>query len=302
MGMAIGSSTGSGHKYIQIRNPFSGEVIGTIHVSKSSASKAKYATKKRKLNYNFKALSGKILRAKTSMGARQAVSAARRQVAQLSRNLDNDNYDQEELKSAILHAKRMERVARKKMKHLAQEEAMAERDVRLPENTEMEDMDVEGLDLEALMEMSEEEMKALLEELERTMKEIEAGKNQEELPTELEMAADAPERANEEIESTMDLRNLRRKHRSDEMREITDADMKYLKSLFDRLEREKAEAASLRAAAGFSQGSGNPIGQGYEGLQASPTGVTLELAGAPVNASPAPIPADIVGGSVDVAL
>ena len=41
-----------------------------------------------------------------------------------------------------------------------------------------------------------------------------------------------------------DLEQLKKKHRSDEMREIMEADMKYLRALFGQLVREQQEAAA----------------------------------------------------------
>ncbi|MCR5451779.1 MAG: hypothetical protein K6F00_04020, partial [Lachnospiraceae bacterium] len=45
---------------------------------------------------------------------------------------------------------------------------------------------------------------------------------------------------------------LKRKHRNDEERQITRADLKYLKALFDRLEREKEQVSSGNI--GYSSG------------------------------------------------
>ena len=79
---------------------------------------------------------------------------------------------------------------------------------------------------------------------------------------------------------------LKKKHRSEELREIMEADMKYLKALFDKLEREKQEGASgLRSNSDYNTNS---------------SGVSLELGGVdiPVEASEGLVLPD--GGTVDI--
>ena len=76
----------------------------------------------KKLKYQFKSLSTKILRSKTSLAARQAAGQARREILRLKSQKQSGKYDNEELEAAIEHAKAMERVAKKKAKHLEEEE------------------------------------------------------------------------------------------------------------------------------------------------------------------------------------
>jgi transcription antitermination factor NusG len=76
----------------------------------------------KKLKYQFKNISSKILRSKTSQAAKQAAGQARREVLRLKRQKQSGNYDDEEIEAAINHAKAMERVAKKKAKHLEEEE------------------------------------------------------------------------------------------------------------------------------------------------------------------------------------
>lgn len=80
----------------------------------------------KKLKYQFKNISSKILRSKTSQAAKQAAGQARREIMRLKRqkqNSDSDS-DSEEIDAAIAHAQAMERVAKKKAKHLEEEEMM----------------------------------------------------------------------------------------------------------------------------------------------------------------------------------
>ena len=94
---------------------------------KASRSKSKdNSLEKKKLQYNFKKISSQIVRSKNSVSARKAVQAAKREVMRLKRLKGNGEYDDEEIQLAIDHAKSMEKLAKKKVAHLEQEE-MVER-------------------------------------------------------------------------------------------------------------------------------------------------------------------------------
>ena len=84
-----------------------------------------------------------------------------------------------------------------------------------------------------------------------------------------------------------DLELMKKKHRAKEMREIMEADMKYLKALFHELEKERREGAS-----GIGGGSNNSNG----------SGVSLELAGVEMAASMPEMPVEAAGGSIDVSI
>lgn len=90
-----------------------------------------------------------------------------------------------------------------------------------------------------------------------------------------------------------DLELMKKKHRAKEMREIMEADMKYLKELFDQLAKEKQEIAS-----------GGAGGMGNGGSAGTPvdSGVALELGGAdvPVQMPAADVAAASEGGAIDV--
>ncbi|MCM1306972.1 MAG: hypothetical protein NC223_00050 [Butyrivibrio sp.] len=231
--------------------------------------------KPKKLWYNFKELSSLILRSKTSGGARRAVTLARGRVAQLRGKLGTGIYDSEELESAILHAEAMVRVAKKRVKHFNQEEAAA-RDGVMPDDECYGEPDEEEKIGETVTdggdpaEMSNEELEKLMREMERLMREsmddIEEAMDMEEFSEEL--MADSGEMSSEELDY------VRKKHRADELREITEADMKYLKAMFDRLQRAKQSASSSASSGGSSNGVS--AGAGY----AASDGVALELGGA----------------------
>ena len=77
----------------------------------------------------------------------------------------------------------------------------------------------------------------------------------------------------EELEPE-ELERLKKKHRADELREIAEADMKYLRALFDKLEKDK---------------------------QSSPvnSGVSLELSGEEIPVEVIAEPVMVEGGTID---
>lgn len=84
------------------------------------------ALKLKKLRYSYKSISSQLLRSKTSVEAAKVARKARRELVRLKgkRLHENGKYDSYELEAAITHAQAMVRVARKKVKHLQEEELM----------------------------------------------------------------------------------------------------------------------------------------------------------------------------------
>ena len=80
------------------------------------------ALKLKKLKYRFKSLSAKIIRSKTSYSAKQSAGQARREALRLKNETRKTEGESPELDAAIEHAKAMERVAKKKARHLEEEE------------------------------------------------------------------------------------------------------------------------------------------------------------------------------------
>lgn len=102
---------------------------------------------KKKVKYQFKNLSSKIMRSKTSASARQVVSQARREIAKLKRQRTDADIDKEELEAAITHAEAMERVAKKKVRHLEEEE-MARAKGGFGIGSDLSDEDLEDKDIQ----------------------------------------------------------------------------------------------------------------------------------------------------------
>lgn len=247
--------------------------ISSTGVKKSATNK-----KKKKLNYNFKEISRMIIRAKTTGSARQAVTKAKVRVGELRKKLRTDQYDSRELESAIIHAEQMERIARKKVKHL-QEEERAVRNSKAcegemedkRENKESEfsirameiqysddgycikgqakvhetvsDMKLEAQIQQMMLQEHIQEMRQLnrkmAETVSKNFNDIMSGamSDMKELNG-LDELSEAFMSYSDDIDPA-DIEMLKKKHRSKEMKEITEADMKYLKAMFDRFQSEK---------------------------------------------------------------
>lgn len=287
MSIGVGGNYSNNTKTVREIKDTQGKVVGRITISKP---KSKTVRKKR-LPYNFRKISNQIVMSKTANSARAAMSSARRVTLLLKEKMRSSDYSDEELKDAIIHARKMERIAKKRVKNMEAEERAAQSGVYI---LELEEETAES-------EVTEEEQEAGLsqEELEKMMQELES--LMEESMEELEDAAgldDFMDGMMCVVQKDMepeDLEQLKKKHRAEELQEIMEADMKYLKALFNRLEREKREGASGSSSNGSSLGAQSD----------SARGVSLQLAGTdiPVEQT-AEVPAVTIaeGASVDIVL
>ena len=288
MGMQIGAvSTKGNTTYITLKNK-DGSTMGTLAVTKATRGKAK----KKKLTYNFKKISNKIMSSKTSSHASKAVREARSELVKLLMKQKSGDYDDKAVTDAITHARSIERVAKKHRKHIEEEErAQRTHSGIIEEEENFEDEEVEETE-----EAQQQQAKEQQEQAERTAREL------EQLTQEIEqMIRESEEQMNELADELMssasfehmdddDIENMKKRHRAEELRDIMEADMKYLKALFDRLSKEK-QANESGAASYTASDSSNPA-----------SGVSLQLAGVdvPVEVSEAPVPAE--GANVDVTL
>ena len=273
MGMEVATAPTSADPYTQrtkqdIKNECgslaANKTMNAIRIQKTKS------TKRKKLNYNYKKISKQITMCNTSNGVRRVVTKAREEVVSLLRKQMSGKYDETDLRHAIIHARKMERIARRKKKHLEEEEKAAATGKGLVENGAGSDDDEQIKKLEESMENATEEemekLEELMEEYEKLMQEMEETGGANDLMKEY-MGATEQEMSPEEVD------NLRKKHRSDEMKDIVEADMKYLKALFNKLEREKAGVQ--QAAQQIAQQAVNPA-------------VSLELDGVDI-----PVPAEV---------
>lgn len=221
--------------------------------------------KYKKLNYNYREVSGRILRAKTSVSARQTVTHARTVVAMLRRRYGCGEYNDRDLEIAIIHAEKMVRIAKKKLKNLKAEE-LAKRTSEVEKIEEGKEEERESAEREEIQsgssEMSEEKLREMIRRMERELQELAAQNSMDELTD--ECMGGGGKMSEEE------LKLMKKKHRCDEMRQIVEADMKYLKAMFQRMMQEQQEAAS---AAVLELSSA---------MASAPAGVSMAAGSAPV--------------------
>ncbi|MBD5452668.1 MAG: hypothetical protein HDR25_08510 [Lachnospiraceae bacterium] len=276
LGMGITSS----NRYTHTIKDANGKVVGRFSSSKSSAKK-----KTKKVNYNMRQISAKILKSKTSSTARMAWTGAKTKVAQLKRQLYDDGIDRYDLEHAIVHAMQIARVAKKKMKHLQEEEAAKKGGVCEGKQVDMEE-DLSKEYIEGSEAYGEDVVQEVMKELERDMQRKMQRAIQEEMQKLLEeiTSESGLDELSEELLSAFsedmdpeDLEAMKKKHRNEELKAIMEADLKYLKAIFNKLQREK-EANASGASSIVSDNGVN--GQS----------VTLELGGAeiPVESTASP--------------
>lgn len=286
MGM-VGMMVGMGNPYVNVTTVKNRKSSATRTVQKSKAS----AKKLKRLQYNFKQISTQILTAQTSSIARTVTVRARAKLAMLHRLHATGQYDETELYHAIIHAGKMVRIAKKRTNHLREEEraekqgsCSVEMEKELEDTENVEEAEEEYTKKEREIQRHEQELMELQEEYEELMQEV-MEESMENI-TGLDDMADELLGTIQIDMSPEDLERLKKKHRADEMREVMEADMKYLKALMFRLEREKQEGSS--------------------------SGVSLQLSGVdmPVQSVSVDIPVDATteplvvaeGGSIDISV
>ena len=269
----IGANRNAGTKKITVRDRDGSTATITIH--KPTKKKTK------KLQYRFKRISNQIIQAKTSGNARQVLTRAKGETVSLLRKQYTGDYDKNELRRAIVHAKQMERIAKKRMKHLQEEENVEKHGGQWQIGFDEEEMDesladwMEGEDFS----LDSEEIRKLLQEIQKELEELESENGLEELTQTVQTDMDPAE-----------LEQLKKKHRSEEMREIMEADMKYLKALFDKLESDRRESSGAL---------------GNVSVELSSVDIPIQVdnrSAAEVVSSGAAAPPAAEGGTIDVSL
>ena len=220
--------------------------------------------------YNYKDVANKIVRAKTSQSAGQAVLSAKRKVVEVKRMISKGDGDPEELQLALTHAKRMEMAARKKKHHLELEE-YAENTHKLDEKLNKEEDQAQNIrsmeTLAAEDELSKQEdaifevRQDMIEEVMDSIRESSMEVSDEELASINEMISNFGEEQLEMLEETMqmleemelinphmseeELEKVKQRHRASENKAIVKANMDYLKGMFKHLEDKKGITPSM---------------------------------------------------------
>lgn len=230
----MGMMVGAGGVVVRTANPY-----GAAKTNSSPVRKTTNNNKKRKrLNYNYRDVSGRILRAKTSVSATLVVTHARTMVAVLRRRYGCGEYNDRDLEIAIIHAEKMVRIAKKKLKNLKMEEMGRRTSEAEKAQEELEDENsLNTADMQSEeREISADELRDMIRELEQELQELAAENSLDDLMDECLGAGGAV--------SEEELERVKKKHRCDEMRQIVEADMKYLKAMFQRMMQEQQEIAA----------------------------------------------------------
>ena len=294
MSMMLGISV-SNKKRLEIKD-MSGKVVGSITITKGKTSQT---VAKKRLPYSFKEISTRLLNTKKSGNAQRVLLSAKQKVASLRLMYKGGVYDDDEVFAALMHAQAIAKVAKKRVKNLEEEERAERKIGRDGDDNKLCEADVEEKTEEATSKQAHKEemqqrkakldmqrMQQLMEKYERmmqdAMKELEQLENMD--------ASDEMGISGEISMDPADLELMKKKHRADEMRAIMEADMKYLKFMFDKLEKEKQ--SNSNSISSFSSVS-------YDG--GGNNGVSLELGGVDIPVEAAPDAMAIVeGGAVDV--
>lgn len=284
-----------------------------------SVSRYTKKTGSKRFQYNFKEISAQILSAKTSANARQVLSRARQKTVQIRRKW---KYDDQSLQAALVHAEAMERVAKKKLKHLQEEEAakqtggpcagdtdredrieqaMQDRQMMMEQQTQgastdggleellAEAMQTPVLELtDGMMELMEDFTEDFTELMEDTLENVEG----------LEELTDGLISGGGREMDPADLEEMKRKHRLEEQRAIAEADSKYLRAFFQKLQREQQAAASGAAKVAEAMNSGNGMVSLTSGAAAGGTAAVSAAAASAETAAPVET-VDASGGTAD---
>lgn len=233
--------------------------------------------KKKKLNYNYREISQRIVRAAKSAAAATVLASARTKLSSLRRSEGTGMYDERELRNAIIHARRMVQCASKKVKNLKEEE-MEEK--KLARRSGSEDT-VRKIEARQKMERKEQQLK-------------------QEIMQKETMQLQKAKREWQEYEQK------KKWNRSDERREVFEADMKYIKGHISSMQDQGcsgSEIARLRESleelareqARLEAGQGEAAGEA----------VTMDVSAAELSmavqegSAESSVP---IGGTVDISL
>lgn len=246
----------------------------TQRITENRKASKETSTELKKTLYNFKSIASKIAQSKTSASAKRVISQARREVMRLQKQRQSEGYNNEELEAAIVHAKAMERLAKKKARHLEEEElkkagtlcvdAMDDKkkysadedplafkkewdeeakDIQETEDIQRAEGNQEIEDIqEDIISESSEEMQQLMEEMSEELKSFLEDMGLEEL-------SESSDSAVSEDMDPADFKMMKLKHRLSEDKDQVKADSEYLKAMF-KIFSQQSPTASYAA---FSQ-------------------------------------------------
>ena len=110
--------------YNQSAIEYSMQLLERLKESRQNSKSTNTKTTKRPVNYSFRKVSAAIARAKNVNQASNALTSANSALSALRRKSASGQYNDDELQIAINHAKKMVRVARKKVQNIRRESQM----------------------------------------------------------------------------------------------------------------------------------------------------------------------------------
>lgn len=267
-----------------------GKTVGSFSVRQKLRN-----AKKKSPGYDYRELSNKIMKACTPYSAGQAAASARIKIASLAKKLYTGEYDDQEIKNAIIHAKRMERAAKKRLKNMQDEEMerqiqkKKERDEKtrekLAEKSKKKKVKKDG------RELSESEIRTLIRKIQESLRQLQSNTEKVEEPRELSPSKTPNNHSKKSGESSankVEMERKRKKHRLEEIQDVMKADMEYLRNKLTKMERDRVSSSP---GVDFSESSAS-----FDG------GVSLELGGVSMSVPETSVPAPSEGGSVDVSV
>ena len=110
--------------YNQSAIEYSMQLLERLKESRQNSKSTNTKTTKQPVNYSFRKVSAAIARAKNVNQASNALTSANSALSALRRKSASGQYNDDELQIAINHAKKMVRVARKKVQNIRRESQM----------------------------------------------------------------------------------------------------------------------------------------------------------------------------------
>lgn len=221
-------------------------LLESMKKSRENQQKSRTNTK-RVLNYNFRKVSGAIMRAKTRMQAGNALSCAKTELSGLKRKAGSGQYKDEDIRIAISHANKMIRTARKKMSHIKLEEIRKKSDRDLFDQKEKKGEEIKKQEIHRDNPAVKAEVDQKLLQLKKKLKKLsEAEKNG---------------------------------HRRTENYDLLQADMEYLKKKIDQLKHGTQDNSTNAAVSVNGSGEVSFAAGDTTAGTSTDTGKTADVAG-----------------------
>lgn len=195
---------------------------GTLTIKNTNDTKARMSNlrsgekkAKRSLNYNHRDISGQLMRARKAQNASMVLTRAKSKLTSLQQCANSGQYDSGEVATAMAHAKRMVRCAQMKVQNLREEET----------------------------EQSKHQKKSS-SEFQQKRNEVKRRVAQKERDIKSKATIEEVQDVQKEKRLRQEMMRKRRMHRSQERGKINEADMKYIRELYENDHRGETQYSS----------------------------------------------------------